>query len=91
MTIPGKLQSYLASGKPIIASINGIGAEIIKESKSGYVSNAEDPISLSNSIIDFSKLNLKQRKALGKNARNYYKKEFERTRLLNRLINIFEE
>ena len=32
MTIPGKLQSYLASGKPIIASLNGIGSKIIKES-----------------------------------------------------------
>ena len=90
MTIPGKLQSYLASGKPIMASLNGIGAQIVKESKSGYASNAEDPLSLSNSIIDFSKLNFNQRKGLGKNAMDYYKKEFERSRLLNRLINIFE-
>ena len=90
LTIPGKLQSYLACGKPIIASLNGIGAQIVKESKSGYASNAEDPLSLSNSIIDFSKLNYNQRKDLGKNAMDYYKKEFERSRLLNRLINIFE-
>jgi len=91
MTIPGKLQSYLASGKPIIASLNGIGAQIVRESKSGYTSNAEDSLSLSNSIIDFSKLNFNQRKRLGKNAMDYYKKEFERSRLLNRLINIFEK
>ena len=32
MTIPGKLQSYLACGRPIIGSLDGIGAEIIKES-----------------------------------------------------------
>ena len=36
MTIPGKLQSYLACGRPIIGSLSGIGADIINESKSGY-------------------------------------------------------
>jgi len=91
MTIPGKLQSYLACGKPIIASLNGIGAKIIHESNSGYVSNAEDYESLANSIIDFSKLNSIKKNELGKNARDYYEKEFERSRLLTRLIDIFEK
>ena len=91
MTIPGKLQSYLACGKPIIASLNGIGSKIIKESNSGFTSNAEDPLSLANSIINFSKLNSSKRKVLGKNARDYYEKEFERSRLLTRLIDIFEK
>jgi glycosyltransferase involved in cell wall biosynthesis len=91
MTIPGKLQSYLACGKPIIASLNGIGAKIIQESNSGYTSNAEDYISLANSIIRFSKLNSNKKNELGKNARDYYEKEFERSRLLTRLIDIFEK
>lgn len=91
MTIPGKLQSYLASGKPIIASLNGIGSKIIKESNSGYASTAEDSESLANSIVNFSKLNSSKRKILGDNARDYYEKEFERSRLLTRLIDIFEK
>ena len=91
MTIPGKLQSYLACGKPIIASLNGIGSKIIKESNSGFTSNAEDPLSLANSIINFNKLNSRKRKVLGNNARDYYEKEFERSRLLTRLIDIFEK
>ena len=91
MTIPGKLQSYLACGKPIIASLNGIGSKIIKESNSGFTSNAEDPLSLANSIINFNKLNSSKRKVLGNNARDYYEKEFERSRLLTRLIDIFEK
>ena len=91
MTIPGKLQSYLASGKPIIASLNGIGSKIIKESNSGYASTAEDSESLANSIVNFSKLTSSKRKILGDNARDYYEKEFERSRLLTRLIDIFEK
>ena len=91
MTIPGKLQSYLACGKPIIASLNGIGAKIINESNSGYTSNAEDYESLANAIIDFSTLNSTKKNELGKNARDYYEKEFERSSLLTRLIDIFEK
>ena len=91
MTIPGKLQSYLACGKPIIGSLNGIGSKIIKESNSGFTSNAEDYESLANSIINFSKLNSSKREELGKNARDYYEKEFERSSLLTRLIDIFEK
>ena len=88
LTIPGKLQSYLACGKPIIASLNGIGANIVNDSNSGYVSNPEDPQSLAKSIIEFNKLDI-QKIELGKNARNYYEKEFE-SRLLSRLIDILK-
>jgi colanic acid biosynthesis glycosyl transferase WcaI len=90
MTIPGKLQSYLACGKPIIASMNGIGATIIRQSNSGFVSDAEDYESLANIILAFSKLSLQEKNILGKNAKDYYNKEFERSSLLSRLIDIFE-
>ena len=91
MTIPGKLQSYLACGKPIIASLNGIGAKIIIESRSGLVSKPEDSKGLADSIIRFRNLNDFERKQYGLNARDYFKNEFERSRLLKRLIDIFEK
>ncbi len=37
MTIPGKIQSYMASGKPIIGSINASCADFIKNNEIGYV------------------------------------------------------
>lgn len=90
-TIPGKLQSYLACGRPIIASLNGIGAKIIQDSQCGFVSKSEDSYGLADSILRLNKLDKQQKEKLGENAINYYKKEFERTHLLNRLINIFEK
>ena len=90
MTIPGKLQSYFACGKPIIASLNGIGAKLVEESKSGFTSKAENAQSLAESVYKFSKLSSAQKKELGKNARIYYEKEFERSRLIKRLIDIFD-
>jgi glycosyltransferase involved in cell wall biosynthesis len=91
MTIPGKLQSYLACGKPIIASLDGVGAKIIRDSLCGYVSDSENPKDLADSIYNFSKLDFNERFKMGLNGRKVYEKEFERNKLLKRLIDIFEK
>ena len=90
LTIPGKLQSYLASGKPIIGSVDGVSSDIILESKSGYVSPSENSKMLSTSIIKFSNLTKKEKLKMGENARKYFEKEFERNKLLLKLIDIFK-
>ena len=90
LTIPGKLQSYLASGKPIIGSVDGVSSDIIIESKSGYVSPSENSKMLSTSIIKFSNLTKKEKLKMGENARKYFEKEFERNKLLLKLIDIFK-
>ena len=90
-TIPGKLQSYLACGKPVIASLDGIGAKIINDSNCGLVSKSEDFHGLAESIITFSKLNNSERKFFGDNGRKYFEKEFEREKLLSKLIDIFDQ
>lgn len=90
-TIPGKIQSYLACGKPIIGSIDGISAEIINTSRCGLTSDSEDYRGLAKSFISFSKLNALKRKSQGKNAREYYEKYFEKEKLVLDLINIFDK
>ena len=90
-TIPGKLQSYLACGKPIIASLDGIGAKIINDASCGFSSRAENFHELAKSIIAFSKLKDIDKINLGKNGRKYYEKEFDRKKLLSKLIDIFEK
>ncbi len=83
LTIPSKIQSYLACGKPIIGSLDGEGSRIIIESKAGYTSGAEDEIGLANSVQKLVELNETDRKQLGINARNYFEKEFDREYLLD--------
>lgn len=88
ITIPGKLQSYLACGKPIIGSLDGIGAQIINDSKCGFTSKAESVKELVESILRLYNLSIEDRKSLGNNGRNYFEKEFERESLLDKLENI---
>jgi len=90
ITIPGKLQSYLACGKPIIGSLDGIGAKIINESCSGFTAKAESVEELVEAVIRLFNLSIEERLALGSNGRIYFEKEFEREVLLDKLENILQ-
>jgi glycosyltransferase involved in cell wall biosynthesis len=89
LTIPSKIQSYLASGKPIIASLEGEGARIIEESQSGFTCPPEDSLELVRIIKQFLLLSKIERHRLGVNGRSYFDKEFEREFLTNKLEDIF--
>ena len=41
-TIPSKVQAYLAAGKPILAALDGEGAEVVREATAGIACDAED-------------------------------------------------
>jgi len=90
LTIPSKIQSYLACGKPIIASIDGEGAKIVNDAKCGVTSSAEDSLALSNKIKELMALDKSSLNELGKNGRAYYEKEFDRNNLLEKLEGIFK-
>ena len=71
MTVPAKLQTYMALGKPIIGVINGEGANIIKESKSGLVEENYDFLELAKKINNFANQSELELNEIGKNARNF--------------------
>ncbi len=83
ITLPAKVQSYMASGKPIIGAISGAGMNAIKISKCGIVSEAEDYKALYKNIIDLYNMSEEQRISLGNNGKIYFKNNFERNMLLN--------
>ena len=85
MTIPGKLQSYLAFGKPIVAAINGEASNIIELSGAGFCVKSSDSNALANTIDEMSKMNKIDLIALGKNGKDYYKKVFDREIVINEI------
>lgn len=89
MTIPAKLQSYMACGIPIIASATGETAKIINEAEAGVCILPGDPNGLAEKIIEVSRMSEKELVMLGKNARNYYDNNFKKQELLNRMDRYF--
>lgn len=85
LTIPAKVQSYLACAKPIIASLAGEGARIIEEAKAGFSSLPENPIALAELVLKMYHMNESERKEMGLNGRKYFDSNFCREKLINEL------
>lgn len=58
-TLPGKLQTYMAAGKPVIAAANGATKEIIEESCCGICTPAGDDRALGEALLDAAEAILK--------------------------------
>lgn len=90
LTIPNKIQAYLAVGKPIVGSINGEGAKLIKGAGAGIAVPAEDPDALARAIVYMYKLPSKKLNIMGENGRRYFKMHFDSNLLTNKLLNYFK-
>lgn len=77
LTLPGKLQSYMSAGKPVIAAIDGEAQRVIDEAGCGYCSPPEDAEALAENIRRFVADEDKQ--TLAHNARTYYEQHFDKT------------
>ena len=86
-TLPGKVQSYMAAGKPIIGAVNGEAAEVIKKAGCGFVSPAEDPEKLAESIKEFLS---SDKKKLGENSYRYYTQCFSKEIFIETLLKEME-
>lgn len=91
MTIPSKVQSYLAFGKPIAGMLNGIGAEVINKADCGYIANAGDYMMLANNIIKAYNQQPDILFKKGQNGNDYYNKNFSKEVIIDNLIKIFQE
>ncbi|MFL6601421.1 MAG: glycosyltransferase family 4 protein [Steroidobacteraceae bacterium] len=85
MTIPGKLQSYLAAGIPVVAMLNGEGAEVVERSGSGLTCRAGDARGLAAAVLELASLSAERRAEMGKNALAVSASEFNRSRLISQL------
>lgn len=83
MTIPGKLQSYLAAGMPVIAALNGEGADVIRLAKAGFTCPAGNAVELASVVQKMSELPKSERQAMGKNGLKYSQQAFDRKMIVD--------
>jgi glycosyltransferase involved in cell wall biosynthesis len=98
LTIPSKIQAYLASGRPIIGSLNGAGSDVIKEANAGIVVPAENALELANAVRSLANLSEEDRLKMGCNGRRYYEENFtievlakDLLRHINQTIVLYQE
>ena len=85
LTIPAKVQTYLACGKPILAALDGEGARVIRESGAGLVAPAQDANALAEAVLEMYRTPPERRAEMGRRGRAYFEEHFEREKLLDRL------
>jgi colanic acid biosynthesis glycosyl transferase WcaI len=72
VTVPSKLQAYLAVGKPILMAVMGDSAAIVEESRCGLTALPEDPESIAQAAIHLSQLSLLELQQMGRSGKSYY-------------------
>ena len=83
LTIPAKIQSYMACGRPILACLDGEGAKVIEESGVGLSCPADNFEALAGCLLKMSNLSEAERKEMGLRGRAYFEKYFTRDILLS--------
>lgn len=88
-TLPAKLQSYMAAGKPIIGAISGEAKRVIDEADCGLCCESLDYKSFA-SIIEKA-ANSKKIKEWSKNAYDYYFNNFDKQKCMNDLEKVLQD
>ena len=91
LTIPGKVQSYLMAGVPILGMMDGEGAQVITDSNAGLVCAAGNSGGLASAVLEMFAMSVDQRKQLGVNGRDFAQKEFGRGLLMEQLEVLLHE
>jgi glycosyltransferase involved in cell wall biosynthesis len=89
-TVPNKIQAYMAAGRPILACLNGEGADLVIASKSGLAVPAENAKALAEAVLELHGMSMEDREELGQNGFSYYKEHFDHDKLVTELIGHFE-
>ncbi|MBQ6172433.1 MAG: glycosyltransferase family 4 protein [Clostridia bacterium] len=89
LTLPSKVQGYMAAGKPIIGMIDGSAKDVIEESACGICVNAGDIDGLAAGMKDFIQ-NRDKYKNCGNNARRYFIDNFSKKKFMVKLENEIE-
>ena len=88
LTLPGKVQTCMAAGKPVIGAIDGETPLILKDAQCGLCSPAEDARSLAENVRKFV---ISDQAQMGKNARGYYERHFRKDLFMDKLEETLNE
>jgi len=91
ITVPSKIQAYMAMGKPVLMAVAGDAAELVQKAECGCIAISEDATSLQQAILKAYHLPASERLQMGINAQNFYKQELSLESGVKQFVSIFEK
>lgn len=85
MTVPSKVQSYMACGKPILAALQGEGAKVLELSGAGIAVPSGDANALANAVLAIYGMSEQERTKLGENGLRYFEANFSQDMQIARI------
>jgi glycosyltransferase involved in cell wall biosynthesis len=89
-TIPSKLQSYLAAGKPVIACCNGEAASVVATANAGLACPAGDASALADAVLKLFQMPPEERVRLGENGRVHFEAHYRLQSRVTELVTHFD-
>jgi glycosyltransferase involved in cell wall biosynthesis len=90
ITIPHKIFTYLAAGKPVLLGGEGDTASLVIESHSGLACPPSNPEALARAVAAFHAMSPEERAALGNNGRQFACQSYSRARLVGEILQMIE-
>jgi colanic acid biosynthesis glycosyl transferase WcaI len=90
ITIPSKIQAYMAAGKPILVGVLGEAADLVIKSKAGFSCIPESAESIADGVRKFLKMSRQELDKMGENGKELYQKEMALTVGTKRFAEVFE-
>jgi len=91
LTVPAKLQTYMACGRPILTMLDGEGSKIVEDARAGLVCGAGDSDQLAKNVLEMFNMPVYEREEMGANALAYYTKHFDREKILGELDRVLHK
>ena len=88
-TLPGKVQSYMAAGKPVLGSIAGEAAYVIEKAECGFCAPPDDPQAFAEVVRRF--MSHENPQQLGRNGAEYYRRYFTKQHHMDKLESMLLE
>ena len=86
LTVPNKVQAYMAAGRPILACLNGEGARLVTEAEAGLSIPAQNAGRLAAAVMQLYRMPAEARAQMGINGRRYYEAHFHHDKLIDDLV-----
>jgi colanic acid biosynthesis glycosyl transferase WcaI len=90
ITVPSKIQAYLATGRPIAAGIAGEAARLLFESGAALVAPPGDPGALAKAIAALADTPAEARRRMGLMGRSYYLRHLGFQRGMHRTLSLLD-
>ena len=88
LTVPSKVQFYMAQGKPLLAMLNGDGAELVHDAKCGMAVPANHKDEFISALRQMSTMTQESLNQLGQNGKSYYEKYFTKEQRMDQLMDL---